>query len=95
MPRPERTERFELRLSKDEYALLQKKSADLGVSAADYLRILINGVELTVMQRKVTYDEAVAQGIVAVEDAGVSFENIRLLDTEPPFPAEHYKDKKR
>lgn len=95
MPRPERTERFELRLSKDEYALLQKKAADLGVSAADYLRILINGVELTVMQRRVTYDDAVSKGIIAVEDANVSFENIRLLDAEPPFPAEHYKDKKR
>lgn len=76
MPRPERTERFELRLSKDEYALLQKKSAEIGVSSADYLRILINGVELTVMQRKVTYDEAVNRGIIEVEDVPVTFEKV-------------------
>lgn len=86
--KPERTERFELRLTKNEYDLLMKKAADLGVSAADYLRILINGVELTVTQRKVTYDEAVAQGIVAVED-------IKILNDESPFPTTHYKDKIR
>jgi uncharacterized protein YceH (UPF0502 family) len=37
----DRTERFELRLSKREIGDLRSKSAQLGVSAADYLRLLI------------------------------------------------------
>lgn len=44
--------RFELRLNEEESVLLRDKATALGVSAADYIRILIRSADITLSRRE-------------------------------------------